>query len=251
MFRLLRGDNDGNIPYCWKMVLSLVFNRVAISWVIDASWLNSTFQLSFLSNNNKRYSNCICTALYIQGFLSNLVPACSKCQMWANFPEVEFLGTATKLKEREGKIILRVFTSAIKRCIRKFHVVVVQGRQRNVPKLVANLVLLSHRNGRIFVQLKIRVPTIMEKSLGTLLRFWGVFRFTPVQNLPSPQNNVGRVYPEFFFRVSTLYRVGGGGGGRTAGKFRKGFSALFYEGTQNDRKIWVLQYCPKDFCPWL
>ena len=157
--------------------------------------------------------------------------------MWANFPEVEFLGTATKLKEREGKIILRVFTSAIKRCIRKFHVVVVQGRQRNVPKLVANLVLLSHRNGRIFVQLKIRVPTIMEKSLGTLLRFWGVFRFTPVQNLPSPQNNVGRVYPEFFFRVSTLYRVGGGGGGRTAGKFRKGFSALFYEGTQNDRKI--------------
>ena len=72
--------------------------------------------------------------------------------MWANFPEVEFLGTATKLKEREGKIILRVFTSAIKRCIRKFHVVVVQGRQRNVPKLVANLSLLSHRNGRIFVQ---------------------------------------------------------------------------------------------------
>jgi len=28
--------------------------------------------------------------------------------MWANFPGVEFLGTATKLKEREGKIILHV-----------------------------------------------------------------------------------------------------------------------------------------------
>ena len=161
--------------------------------------------------------------------------------MWANFPEVEFLGTATKLKEREGKIIFRVFTSAIKRCKRKFHVVVVQGRQRNVPKLVANLSLLSHRNGRIFVQWKIRVPTIMDKSLETLLRFWGVFRFTPVQNLPSPHKQCWTRVSRIFFRVSTLYRVEGV---RTAGKFRKGFSALFNEGTQNDRKIWVLQYFP-------
>ena len=168
--------------------------------------------------------------------------------MWANFPAVEFLGTATKLKEREGKIILRVFTSAIKRCIRKFHVVVVQGRQRNVPKLVANLSLLSHRNGRIFVQWKIRVSTIMDKSLGTLLRFWGVFGFTPVQNLPSTHKQCRTRASRIFYRVSTPYRVGGG---RTAGKFRTGFSALFNEGTQNDRKIWVLQYCPKDFCPWL
>ena len=45
--------------------------------------------------------------------------------MWTNFHGVEFLGTAIKLREREGKIILSVFTSAIKRCIRKFHVVVV------------------------------------------------------------------------------------------------------------------------------
>ena len=28
--------------------------------------------------------------------------------------------------------------------------------------------------------------TIMDKSLGTLLRFWGVFQFTQVQLLPSP-----------------------------------------------------------------
>ena len=40
---------------------------------------------------------------------------------------------------------------------------------------------------------------------------------------PHPTNNVGRVYPEFFFRVSTLYRVGGG---RTARKFRKGCTVL-------------------------
>ena len=38
----------------------------------------------------------------------------------------------------------------------------------------------------------------MDKSLGTLLRFWGVFQFTQVQPLPHPTNNVGRVYPEFF-----------------------------------------------------
>ena len=144
--------------------------------------------------------------------------------MWANFPEVEFLGTATKLKEREGKIIFRVFTSAIKRCKRKFHVVVVQGRQRNVPKLVANLSFLSHRNGRIFVQWKIRVPTIMDKSLETLLRFWGVFRFTPVQNLPSPHKQCWTRVSRIFFRVSTLYRVGGG---KTAGKFRKGCTVLW------------------------
>ena len=30
-------------------------------------------------------------------------------------------------------------------------------------------------------------PTIMDKSLGTLLHFWGVFQFTQVQPLPSPQ----------------------------------------------------------------
>ena len=51
----------------------------------------------------------------------------------------------------------------------------------------------------------------MDKSLGTLLRFWGVFQFTQVQPPRSPHstNNVGRVYQEFF-RVSTLYRVGEG-----------------------------------------
>ena len=40
-------------------------------------------------------------------------------------------------------------------------------------------------------------PTIMDKGLVTLLRFWGVFQFTQVQPLPSP-HNVGCVYPEFF-----------------------------------------------------
>ena len=39
----------------------------------------------------------------------------------------------------------------------------------------------------------------MEKRLGTLLRFEGVFQFIQIHNpCPHPTNNVGRVYPEFF-----------------------------------------------------
>ena len=43
--------------------------------------------------------------------------------------------------------------------------------------------------------------TIMDKSLGTLLRFWGVFQFTQVQPLPSPHKQcwtrVSRIFSEF------------------------------------------------------
>ena len=49
-----------------------------------------------------------------------------------------------------------------------------------------------------------------------------------------------------FIRVSTLYRVWGG---RTARKFRKGCTVQ--REPRNDRKIRILQYCPKDFCPGL
>ena len=42
--------------------------------------------------------------------------------------------------------------------------------------------------------------TIMDKSLGTLLRFWGVFQFTQVQPLPSPLKQcwtrVSRIFSE-------------------------------------------------------
>ena len=42
-------------------------------------------------------------------------------------------------------------------------------------------------------------PTIMDKSLGTLLRFWGVFQFTQVQPLPSPNKQCcTHVHSEFF-----------------------------------------------------
>ena len=40
----------------------------------------------------------------------------------------------------------------------------------------------------------------MDKSLGTLLRFWGVFQFTQVQPLPSPHKQcwtrVSRIFSE-------------------------------------------------------
>ena len=47
--------------------------------------------------------------------------------------------------------------------------------------------------------------TIMDKSLGTLLRFWGVYQFTQVQPLPSPHKQcwtrVSRIFPSFNFCI--------------------------------------------------
>ena len=58
--------------------------------------------------------------------------------------------------------------------------------------------------------------------------FLGCFPIHTGPTPPSPTNNVGRAYPEcFFFRVSTLYRVG-------EGELQENFEkdALFYEGIQ-------------------
>ena len=64
--------------------------------------------------------------------------------------------------------------------------------------------------------------TIMDKGLGTLFQFWAFsnsHRSNPSLHLT---NNVGRDIRNFF-RVLTLYRVGGG---RTARKFRKRCTVL-------------------------
>ena len=44
-------------------------------------------------------------------------------------------------------------------------------------------------------------PTITDKSVGTLLHFWGIFQFTQVQLLPSPheQNWMGNFFQSFNF----------------------------------------------------
>ena len=40
--------------------------------------------------------------------------------------------------------------------------------------------------------------TIVDKSLGTLLHFWGIFQFTQAQPLPSP-------HKQFWMRVSRIF----------------------------------------------
>ena len=77
----------------------------------------------------------------------------------------------------------------------------------------------------------IYTTTVMDKSLGTLC-ISGAFSNSHWSNpSPHPTINAGRVYPEFFFRVSTLCRVGGG---QTAKKIEK--DALFYEGSEKWKK---------------
>ena len=63
----------------------------------------------------------------------------------------------------------------------------------------------------------------MDKSFGTLLRFWGDFQCTQVQPPPLTPQTMSDACIQNFFRVSTLYRVGGE---RTARKFRKGCTVL-------------------------
>ena len=54
-------------------------------------------------------------------------------------------------------------------------------------------------------------PTIMDKSLGTLLRFRGVFQFTQVQPLPSPPKQcwmrVSLIFSELFDDTSLMLNV--------------------------------------------
>ena len=99
--------------------------------------------------------------------------------------------------------------------------------QRRVPtnfialrsRLVLVLVFyhwLESGPGATFAQLLFS-STIMDKSLGTLLRFWGVFQCTQFQPLPSPHKQCWTRVSRIFFRVSTLHRVGGE---RSARKFR-------------------------------
>ena len=87
-----------------------------------------------------------------------------------------------------------------------------------------------------------RSSTIMDKSLGTLLRF-GTFSSSHRSN-PSlhPTNNVGRVYPEFFPNFNFVQ----GGGMENCKKISERMRC-FKRKPRNDRKN-ILQYCPKDFC---
>ena len=80
----------------------------------------------------------------------------------------------------------------------------------------------------------------MDKSLGTI-------HGGPTPPL-TPQTTLDACIENIFW-VSTLYSVameGGGGGGELQENFEK--EALFWDITKKGRKIWILQYCTKDFC---
>ena len=67
-----------------------------------------------------------------------IIPTHLLCQLLANPPGVEFLGTYPSA-ERETKFRRCLFTSSIKRGIRHFHVVVVQSGQSHVQKSVMHV----------------------------------------------------------------------------------------------------------------
>ena len=110
-----------------------------------------------------------------------------------------------------GTIVRQVWTCVVKRASLLFN---------SFCSKVARVCCLFYSN---FKFPNDRARKIMDKSLGTLLRFWGVFQFTQVQPLPSPHKQCLTRASRIFFRVSTLYRVGGG---RTARKFRKECTVL-------------------------
>ena len=74
--------------------------------------------------------------------------------------------------------------------------------------------------------------TIMDKSLGTLLHFWGVFQCTQVQPLPSPRKRcwmrVSRIFSAFNFVK---------GGGRENCKRISKRIHCFKTESRDDRKI--------------
>ena len=82
---------------------------------------------------------------------------------------------------------------------------------------------------------------------------WGTFAFLgrfPIHTGPTPPltpQTVLHACIQNFFRVSTLYRVGGR---ENCKKILKSMHCFKRE-PRNDRKIWILQYCPKGFCPGL
>ena len=74
-------------------------------------------------------------------------------------------------------------------------------------------------------------PTITDKSLGTLLHFWGNFQFTQVQPLPSPHKqcltHVSRIFSQFQLCI-------GWGEGELQENLQK--DAPFWEGTEKWQK---------------
>ena len=84
-----------------------------------------------------------------------------------------------------------------------------------------------------------------QKSWNTFA-FLGIFQFTHAQPLPSPHKQcwtrVSRIFSEFQFCI--------GWGRENCEKISKRMHC-FKRDPRNDRKLWILQYCPKNVCPGL
>ena len=63
-------------------------------------------------------------------FINAIIPTRPKCYLWVNSLELNSSGPNSSLKF----VVVCRFTSSKKRRVKKFHVVVVQRRQRNVQK---------------------------------------------------------------------------------------------------------------------
>ena len=88
---------------------------------------------------------------------------------------------------------------------------------------------------------------LWEKVLGHLF-ICGNYLKSPTPNpFPTPQTMLN-VYMsiQIFSRVSTLYRVRRGEKRELQDIFKK--VSLFYDGTQNYRKLRILHHFPQDFC---
>ena len=74
--------------------------------------------------------------------------------------------------------------------------------------------------------------TIMDKSLGILLNFWGIFQFTHTLPLSSPHKQRWTHVFRIFFPVTTLYRAG-------EGELQENFEkdALFYGSLCSDTPL--------------
>ena len=108
----------------------------------DALWLQPIYRLRFLESkwsfsiddgDDRENVTFKINSRFVK--LCRFYANSLKCQMQANFPGVDFLGTALKFRNRKKRIRRRFFTSFGKRAIsRHFHVEVMQWWQRNVLK---------------------------------------------------------------------------------------------------------------------
>ena len=86
----------------------------------------------------------------------------------------------------------------------------------------------------------------MDKSLETLLRFWGVFQFTQVQPLPSSHKKCWTRVSRIFFEFSLCIGWGEGELQKLSKRMH-----LLRGNREMTEKYEYLQYCPKDFRPGL